>query len=71
MAISKIDKESHEHPSQSKSSFYPEDVYLRRHGYRIHSRPKKGEAVWINREGELLVHSEAIRKCRNSFPSTK
>ena len=63
MAISKIEKEVFEHPSQSKSRCCEEDQLLRRNGYVIHSRPKQGEAIW-SKEGQLYKHSEAIRSLR-------
>lgn len=34
------------------------DVALRRAGFRIHSRPKRGEAIWV-RDGEFFLENEA------------
>lgn len=50
-----------EHPSEDRSNRFPKDRLLRLHGYRIHSRPNKGEAIW-KREEILFPYSEAVSK---------
>jgi hypothetical protein len=59
----KIDPE--EHPSRDASSRYATDQYLRRRGFRIFSRPSKGEPIW-QRQDDLTgrwvfyTQSEAV-----------
>lgn len=35
---------------------------LRRHGFRIHSRPNRGEPTW-ERRGEVYTEREALHMC--------
>ncbi len=48
-----------------------EDALIRRYGYRIKSRPAKGEAIWVKRFRDhgktheiIHTHSEAIEKIK-------
>lgn len=49
----------YEHPSQSRARSFPDDVQLRRAGFKIYARPKTGEAIW-ECDGELYTHSQAM-----------
>jgi hypothetical protein len=46
-------------PSAETRSLFPEDILLRRHGFKISSRPKYGPAVWA-RGGDRYEHSKAL-----------
>ena len=41
----------------------PADADLREHGFRIHSRPEKGEPVW-ERGGVLYPESKAVKEVK-------
>ena len=47
-------------PGACKESWFPGDDSLRRHGCRIHARPKGEEAVWRLPDGEMVSFSEAV-----------
>jgi len=36
----------HEHPSRDFSRRFARDAQLRRFGFKIHTRPRKGEPLW-------------------------
>lgn len=38
---------------------FPDDKQLRNHGFTIHSRPAKGEPLWI-KSGVVFKESEAL-----------
>lgn len=38
------------------------DELLRKRGYRIHSRPAKGEAVWRDSDGKLWPQSKIVEE---------
>lgn len=55
-----------------------EDALLRRFGYRVRSRPMKGEAVWVKRwrkngkTVELIhTHSEALAKIQEFLQNNR
>lgn len=50
-------------PSQDHSRRYQDDQLLRLHGFQIHARPRGCEPLWM-RDGELLLQSEALLRCR-------
>lgn len=50
-------------PSRDASKRFPTDQLLRRHGYRIHSRPRSGEAWWVDEYGEVVAQTEALKRC--------
>lgn len=45
--------------SREKRLMNPDDIRLRAHGFRIESRPAKGEAIW-SRGKQKLRHSDAV-----------
>lgn len=47
------------HPSTESRIFHPDDVRLRRHGFKIERRPRRGEPTW-NLHGILFGQSEAL-----------
>jgi hypothetical protein len=47
------------HPSQDMTTRYADDALFRECGYRIHSRPENGEAIWT-RDGRMFSESELI-----------
>lgn len=49
------------HPSQDTTDRCREDTLLRKAGFKIHSRPRTGEAVW-SRKGKRYRHSQAVKK---------
>lgn len=52
--------QEYDHPSQARCHRFAVDAMLREYGFRILSRPKKGEAVWLWC-GNEISHSQAIR----------
>lgn len=52
-------EEGPDHPSQDTTGRHPLDAALRHVGFRIHSRPKRGEAVW-EKGGTLFPESRAV-----------
>ena len=50
------------HPSQERRDLCPNDAILRRHGYQIWERPKKGETIW-RLGGRAYTESEALVMC--------
>lgn len=50
------------HPSQETRVFHPQDVFLRRHGYRIEHRPKDSEPIW-SLAGQEHTQSQALELC--------
>ncbi|HYF24300.1 MAG TPA: hypothetical protein VD931_01035 [Baekduia sp.] len=54
-----------EHPSAESRDLKPDDRLLRRHGFRIVSRPKGGPNLW-SRGGVVRPEDEALRACRNA-----
>lgn len=57
MSISGV-KHSKDYDTRDCSDRHPTDAQLREHGFKIHSRPKRGEPVW-ERAGRLYTQSEA------------
>lgn len=58
--------QSHTQPrenSRERADRYPADTFLREHGFKIHSRPKTGPAVW-ERHGVAYPHDEAVTYAR-------
>lgn len=49
------------HPTQNTFDPYPNDSLLRRHGYKIHSRPKKGPVKWI-RNGVVENQRDVLKR---------
>lgn len=43
---------------REQRDFHPKDRRLRAAGWRIHSRPKHGEPIWV-RDGQVLIEHEA------------
>jgi hypothetical protein len=39
---------------------FPENTKLRKYGFKIHARPRKGKVLW-DLEGEIWTHEDAIR----------
>ena len=37
-----------------------EDAFLRSYGWRVHARPRRGEAVWRHEDGRLVGHAAAV-----------
>lgn len=57
------------HTMAETRNLHPEDQELRKHGYRIHARPRKGEAVWKSPLGHYyLGHAEALKEARQPQP---
>lgn len=50
------------HAFQERRSFHPDDIRLRSHGFKIHSRPRRGEPLW-SLGGEVFTHSRACEVC--------
>ena len=46
-------------PSRDRTDRHATDAYLRRHGFRIYSRPRRLEPVW-ERAGRLYKQSDAL-----------
>lgn len=46
-------------PSRESKARFPEDITLRLAGFKIHSRPAVGQAVW-ERGGVLFLQAEAL-----------
>ena len=51
-------------PSQENREMWPKDMLLRKHGYTIHSRSEKGEAVW-KKGGKTYTETVALARLRN------
>jgi hypothetical protein len=45
---------------------HPGDVYLRRYGWRIHARPRRGPALW-EKDGMVLTATEALEDIRARY----
>jgi hypothetical protein len=37
------------------------DVLIRRNGWLIYSRPRKGQALWVDKEGNVLKQSDVLK----------
>jgi hypothetical protein len=60
MAVTLPKKEPEaENTWREKRQLHPNDVKLRFHGFRIHSRPRLGEAIW-QKDGALFCESRAL-----------
>lgn len=61
--------------TRERNSRFPIDDHLRNFGYRIESRPNRGEPRWMNvagvtlGQGDALAHIKAwVRRCRRKKP---
>lgn len=62
------------HDTTDHSNRHATDARLRSHGFRIHSRPDKGEPTWVM-DGERFTEREAIElvedlECTNTLPKS-
>lgn len=48
-----------EHAMAEVVARHPTDMLLRKHGYRVHHRPDKGEPIWF-KNGIQFKESEAL-----------
>ena len=51
---------SHENVFQDRTDRFPRDQLLRKHGYKIHARPKDQEPTW-EKNGKLYSQRKALR----------
>lgn len=51
-----------DHPSAEHRCFHPADILLRRNGYKIHSRPRKGPVLWQLGD-KVVTQDEAVQMC--------
>jgi hypothetical protein len=58
------------HPTTETRLRHWQDVVLRKFGFAVHSRPKRGQATWI-RNGEVYGQEEAIQIARREKPPKK
>jgi hypothetical protein len=58
--MNKCDNIPHGHAFQEKRIFHPDDMTLRRNGFRIFSRRGNREPVWW-RDGRAWLQSEAMK----------
>jgi hypothetical protein len=57
-----------DHPTRSTSRLFKEDLLLRKHHFRIHSRPRKGPTLWVwSLTGELYNQQRALEYIRDTF----
>jgi len=52
------------HPAVETRDLKPDDQLLRRHGFKIHARPKNGPAMWA-KQGEMFTEAAALRSVRS------
>ena len=52
-------KQEPNHPSEDRTGRFPLDALLRRNGWRIWKRPKRGEPIW-EKDGERMPFSRAV-----------
>jgi hypothetical protein len=70
MATKRYDEDIPEgHAFAETRDLKPRDRYLRSHGFRIVSRPKSGEAIWVRGNREM-TESEAVRACDLAIATT-
>ena len=55
--------------TKDSTSRHPTDADLRERGFRIHSRPEKGEPVW-ERGGVLYPESKAVKEVKGDGKTT-
>ncbi len=51
------------HPWANPLPWFPEDAYLRGHGYSIRYRFRRGPVLWV-RNGRLVTHAQALAEVR-------
>ncbi len=51
------------HPFAETRNLYPRDILLRKHGYRIASRPRQGAATW-SLAGVEYTEAQALSQVR-------
>ena len=54
------------HPSQDRTFRHAGDALLRRHGFRIHSRPKGDRPLW-QRDGVVMAEETALALVRRAL----
>lgn len=47
--------------TRDTSGRHSTDALLRKGGWRIHGRPRRGPARWLSPNGRVLPHAEALR----------
>ncbi len=50
------------HPSAETRNLIPDDTLLRKHGFRVRSRPRKGPPTW-SLAGKTYTEAEALALC--------
>ncbi len=56
-----------DHPTADKLDRFPGDTILRRHGWRIVRRPKKGLDLWRYRDGEAMSAADALQSVADAI----
>lgn len=53
-----------DHPSQDGTDRHALDRLLRLHGFKIYSRPSKGQSLWKDSRGKVLTKKQALHRLK-------